>query len=80
MMNAMTVTEAQTGSVTIGFVSQIASKKAEWAQAADNGPSRKFFGVSPAELEMIIAQNSAPENATRALAVEVLRGLLGFGK
>lgn len=80
MMQGMTVLHSETGSVTIGFISDAANKKAQWAEASDNGPARKFFGISRAELDVIVAQYAAPHLATRSLAEEFLRGLLGFGK
>lgn len=80
MMQGMTVLHSEVGSVTIGFISDAANKKAEWAQADDNGPARKFFGITPTELQAIVAQYAAPQDATRGLAESILRGLLGFGK
>lgn len=80
MMNAMRVASTATGSITIGFISLAAEQKAKWAEADDNGPSRKFFGISKSELDQIVAQFSAPEQATRGLAAEVLRRIFLIGK
>jgi hypothetical protein len=80
MMNSLAITESAKGSVTIGFTSTEASKKAEWAEASDNGPSRKFMGISESELSKILAQYAAPESAMRNLAIEALQRIFSFGK
>lgn len=79
MMNSLEVLESGAGSITIGFTNPEAGKKAEWAEASDNGPSRKFMGVTDAELSSILKQYAAPTVATRGLAEEILRRLLSGG-
>lgn len=80
MMNAMKVIHSSLGNVTIGFVNLAAAQKAKWTEADDNGPSRKFFGISKSDLDAIIAQHAAPTQATRGLAAEVLRRIFLNGK
>jgi hypothetical protein len=80
MMNAMEVQGSEPGSVTIGFNSIAAAQKAEWAEASDNGPSRKFFDVTPTELSNILAQYAAPQTATRTLAMDILQRIFTIGR
>jgi hypothetical protein len=80
MMNSLAILESGSGSITLGFSSDEAAKKAEWAEASDNGPSRKFFGLSDAELSTILDQYAAPEAATRSLASEALQRIFQIGR
>lgn len=79
MMNSLEVLESASGSLTIGFSNPEASKKAEWAEASDNGPSRRFMGVSESELSDILRQHAAPSASTRGLAEEILRRIFSGG-
>ena len=80
MMDSLEVLSVDGGSVTIGFTNEAAGKKAEWAEASDNGPSRKFMGVTDKELSSILSQHAAPTQATRGLAEEVLKRIFSFGQ
>lgn len=73
MISSMEVQSSEPGSVTIGFSSLDAAKKAKWAEASDNGPARKFFDVTPSELSSILAQYAAPQSAIRNLATDILQ-------
>ncbi len=80
MMNSLVVSETSPDSVTIWFSSDEAAQKAEWAEASDNGPSRRFFGVTDSELSTILGQYAAPESATRSLALDILQRIFTIGR
>lgn len=74
----MAVVSNQPGSIEIGFENQQAEKKAEWAEASDNGPSRKFFGVRADELSDILSTYQAPDRLPAGLGEDLLSKLLRF--
>lgn len=57
MLNSIQVIGEGPGYVTLGFDEGTPENdKAVWAERSDNGPSRKFLGLTEAELELIIAE------------------------
>ena len=80
MMNSLEVLDSQSGTLSIGFSDPEAAKKAEWAAASDNGPSRKFLGVSDKELSTILGEYAASPGASNSLAMDILQRIFSLGK
>lgn len=76
MLTSLVVTKTGAGTVTIGFDSDYAAQKAQWAEAGDNGPSRRFFGVTPDELSSILETYQAPDNLPSGLGESILARLV----
>lgn len=57
MINSLQILESKPGKIILGYnEGTIENDKAAWAAASDNGPSRKFLGLKPEELELILAE------------------------
>ncbi len=57
MLDSIQVLNSGLGFVEIGYKEGTPENdKANWAEASDNGPARKFLGVSNDELDIIIAE------------------------
>lgn len=56
-LNSIQILENGEGFVTIGYQDgTIENDKAQWLQASDNGPARKFLGLTDTEFEQIVSE------------------------
>jgi hypothetical protein len=88
MLGNISIINHGVGFIKLGFDDSQAAQKAKWIQAPSGQKQgkqspRKFFGISEKDLNKIIARNldgntSIQTNATRGLADNVVRRILGF--
>jgi hypothetical protein len=57
MLNSIQVIESNPGYVTLGYNEGTPENdKATWAERSDNGPARKFLGLTEKELDQIVSE------------------------
>lgn len=57
MLNSIQVIDTGPGFITLGYNEGTPENdKATWAERSDNGPARKFLGLTDKELEQVIAE------------------------
>ena len=88
MLGTISIVNHGVGFVKLGFTDSEAAKRAKWIQApsgqkAGKQSPRKFFGITQKDLNKIIAKYESSDaafqiNATRSLADNVVRRILGF--
>lgn len=88
MLGTISIISHGIGYIKLGFEDAEAAKKAKWIQApsgqkSGKQPPRKFFGISEKDLNKIINRHSSENvsfqtNATRSLADNIVRKILGF--
>lgn len=65
MLESIQVLSHGPGYVTVGYNEGTAENdKANWAEASDNGPSRKFLGISETDLDIIVGEVKADRPVT----------------
>lgn len=81
MMESMELLDQGPGYIVIGYEEgTFANDKAVWNERSDNGPSRKFVGISDKDLEVQIAKARVETNETNVVASTLASRILkGFG-
>lgn len=84
-MDLIEVLSSTPGRITIGYEKgSEENDKAQWLQASDNGPSRKFLGIKNKDLKIIIdkvkSSRSSEDSEQRRARNSIVNSILkGFG-
>ena len=81
MMDSLELLSHGSGYITIGYQADTESNnKAIWNEASDNGPSRKFVGISDSDLEKLIAEvnieDPGVDNSLNTIASQAASNIL----
>lgn len=75
-MNSIELISHRSGEIEIGFTNEEASQKAEWAEADDNGPVRRFLGLSEEERSSLLSNFPVTDRTLREISPGLLERIL----